>query len=132
MELIPVKENLQRWKAMYNKMARGEKADINDDDVQQLSVEGIPPNLTGQGGRLLAPAEAENVVPPPEEEPEIPDTYDQAVAMRPKYNPQRRKPRAQKRKATGRKPRRSATKKRRGNSGRKRGGGRKRSRITKR
>jgi hypothetical protein len=130
MELVPVKENSQRWKALYSKMARGQKADINDEDIQRLSVEGIAPNLTGLGGRLLAPKEAENVIPPPEEPAEIPLTYEEAVAMRARYRPQKRGKRVTKKRTTT-KRRKPAQKKRKPQS-RGKGKTRKRVRITKR
>ena len=133
MEIVPVKENVQKWTSLYSRMSRGEKADINDQDLQQLSVEGIPPNLTGRDGQLKAPKEAGNVIPPVKTEPDTPEAYDDAVAMRTKYPPKKRGKTNTRRSSTKKKTnrRRSGPTKRR-TKGKKKQQSRRRGKITKR
>ena len=131
MEMVRVKENAQKWTSLYSRMSRGEKADINDKDLQQLSVEGIPPNLTGLDGQLKAPKEADNVVAPAEKEPETPEAYGEAVAMRPKYSTKKRGKTNTRRSSTKKKTnrRRSGTRR---TKGKKKQQSRRRGKITKR
>lgn len=127
MELVPIKETVGQWKALYLKMARGEKADINDKTLQQMSVEGIQSPYTGQDGQVYVPREAGNVKPPSEKPDPLPEAYEDATIMKTKRgyrkNTKRKSGKAKKRKTTKRKGSRKGTRKT---------GGRKRSRITKR
>lgn len=84
MDLVAVDEDSTKWKAMYVRMSRGEKADINDKLLSTEPVDGLPANLTGQDGQLQVPREAGNINPGAPVTTDIPIAYNDAAVMKPR------------------------------------------------
>lgn len=80
--VVPAEENSNQWSAFFARMARGEKADINDKNLAVVPVEGVPPILTDPAGQLQAPRDAGNVVLPPEKAEPLPNLYKEADEMK--------------------------------------------------
>ena len=109
LNLIPADEDSKQWSAYFIRMARGEKVDINDKNLQTKPVEGIPPNLEGPEGQLHVPEDVSNVDPAPQSPPPTPsDVYIDAI-----YNKMKQKRYKQKKKRkTGSTKRKGGVKKR--------------------
>lgn len=75
MDLVTVNENSNQWKALFIRMAKGEKVNISDKNLVAEPVEGVTANVAGQDGQLQLPREAENVDDPPPLEAPIPPAY---------------------------------------------------------
>lgn len=111
MSFVPVEENSNQWKAVYVKMSKGEKVNINDKTLSLQPVEGVQPSVLGQDGRLQLPRDAGNVEPPPPDRVNAPEAYSDAVTMKARARssaPRRRRARKGGRRPTQRRRRSNA------------------------